>query len=1212
MKAFLALAFAALFAVESFGVDAVWKNTATTAQEWHDLKNWSVGGEAATDLPTNTTDTVSFPDIDTTVRAVNLAAAANRTVGIASVTGGEYWQLVFNVKGTGGGDTTETFGFSNINGFTGEWRSTGGKKTLKLTATSGTQTLTAASVAGQFSVDVANADTTADILTLKGTSGSLKKSGAGDLRVREVADAGDLVLELEEGNVQIDGKMKDPLAAARTIVQKSAVWLDASASETWEAHAYTDDSGRTRVTNWVDAAGREIKARIWDNSGDSTESHIKDIKPPFISAKTSSTGLPLMDFGTASSTSTELPQALMRLSGSVQVQEAFYVSEIDSGTQILGDTSDYSFASGENYAFTYGEAITNNGGFAFFNGGHKTPTLVLNGNYWRIPRQTDTYSPTKNNALQLTDVCFGTGNAKPVSLIASDRVYKSNSGGVRIGEVLLFTVRLTDDERKVLTEYLMGKWFANYNHKDFDVANVADGTSITVPEGQIVRISTLRATGTTFMKKGAGTLELGRIYPEDLTITVEGGDVELKTEVREDVSTAPAGTPQLWFDANAADVFVTEGENVTAWKDCRNNGKQATRLTFDQITAYPTADTTRVSGKTTLTFPSKAAFSMPIGDGSRETFIAFCYTGAPGYYNVLSEGYRTSRRMKVNNVYQYYTFAAPDVGYEPMAGGTFSIDGKPVRPFEWTGTASNPGTTFVAGQWYVVHLSTTRLASLNRLASDGPRQMTGNVSYGEVITYDTALSSEERVATIDYLMRKWLGRRHPEYEKPATDISLAFDGDATLGGETDETYAAVTGVGALTKTGAGSATVTAELSKTFTDLDVQGGSLAIAKPTEPPDRSAFRFDISDASTITEYFIGEDDKTNVVRLADATGKSISAYCPGWDSYILTTNPVVEQVEMRPGIVRPTMDMLDSRGRYPSSSASVKTPDPTPGAGLSFSQRYTDIREAHVIFSDRGSNASVIFGDTGAVPFNRGGSRHLFATSVDATGTKAWAAVQEGDIWLDGQPATCSTSLPNGFHLVSLKTSADVPLSTMGRERNISVGGNYQSEIVGFREVLPDDERTYLMSALMHKWFGTAEPVWTNTIDSVTVAKDATLTVAGGAILSPTVTGGGKIEATRVLGIAALNLKATDRTTVEGLTVEGVADFAGAVAVTLTGTDAARLKAGKYALVTATSFANLDLSQWTLSPAQLKNEYRFVQEGNTVFLEIQPNGMLLIVR
>ena len=149
--------------------------------------------------------------------------------------------------------------------------------------------------------------------------------------------------------------------------------------------------------------------------------------------------------------------------------------------------------------------------------------------------------------------------------------------------------------------------------------------------------------------------------------------------------------------------------------------------------------------------------------------------------------------------------------------------------------------------------------------------------------------------------------------------------------------------------------------------------------------------------------------------------------------------------------------------------------------------------------------------------------------------------------------------------------------------------------------------------MYKWFRKGQaPVWVNELESVSVARDATLTVAGGAILSPTVTGGGTIEATRVMGIAALNLKATDRTTVEGLTVEGVADFAGAVAVTLTGTDAARLKAGKYALVTATTFANLDLAQWTLSPAQLKNGYRFVQEEDTVFLEIQPNGLLFIVR
>ena len=1205
MKALLAFAFAALFAAESFGVDAVWKNTATATQSWQTLANWSVGGETATDLPTNAIDTATFPDLGPTMRAVNLLPKVDGWAGaLSSVTGGENWQLVFNYSGGNYGDYTEAFSFGNVNDFKGEWKTTGGKKTLRLTAASGTQTLPVVSIAGQFSLEVVNEETTAEIKHLTGTVGSLKKSGAGDLCVREVTDASDFILELEQGDVQIDGRTKGLEAVCAPVFAKSAVWLDASARDTWLSHTYTDDHGRTRVTNWVDAAGRDVRARIWDNSGDKVDSHIKDIQPPFISEKTSSTGLPLMDFGTANITSTELPQALMRLSGSaVQVQEAFFVSEIDSGTQVLGHDTDYSFNAGDDYAFIYGESVTNNGGFALFNGGYKTPALVLNGSIWRLPRQIDTYSPTSKNVLQLTDVCFGEGNAKPVSLLASDRVYRTGgmgSGGVRIGEVLLFTEKLTDGERKALTEYLMGKWFAKYDRNAFDQVNAADGTSITVPAGREARIGTLRATGTTFTKKGEGTLRIGRVYPEDLTITVEGGDVKLDTEIRTGTPTAPAGTPQLWFDANAEGAFVTDGDNVTAWKDCRGNGKQATRLNDDKVTAYPQIDTTRVAGKTTLTFPTKAAYSLPTGDGTRETFVVFCYLDTPGYYCVVGEGYTTDRRMKVNGAYRYYMFAAPSVGNEYLAGGTFSLDGKPVRPYE--------EAAFVKDRWYVAHLTTTTKLAMNRLASDGPRNLLGNVSYGEVITYDTALSPDERAATIDYLMNKWLGTRHPEYAAPAKDISFALVGDAAIGTDTDATFAEVTGEGALTKTGAGQATVTAELAESFTDLIVEDGTLTITKPAEPPDRSAFHFDAMDTASFAEYFIDDNGETNIVRWADTRANGVYAYKPdpvnpSGDNWMYMTNPIVRHVTFPDGKVRPVLDFLKANSRNVA---------PT-GAGLYLSNVSSvarNIKEAHYIFGNGQSGLRVFHGRYES-QFLRGLNYRLFRQTGESGAISE--DILNGYISVNNQPADGSYVLKNNnFYLVSIAPLSAKDISNIGVDRADQAGGDRYGECIAFKDYLPAKERAYLQTKLMHKWLSGPEAVWTNDLASVNVAKGTTLSVTGGgAVLAPTLSGGGTVDAVKVLGISALNLKVADRKTVDGLTVEGVADFAGAVAVTLTGTDAAKLKAGKYALVTATSFANLDLAQWTLT-TQLKNGYRFVQEGNAVFLEVQPNGMLFIVR
>ena len=82
-----------------------------------------------------------------------------------------------------------------------------------------------------------------------------------------------------------------------------------------------------------------------------------------------------------------------------------------------------------------------------------------------------------------------------------------------------------------------------------------------------------------------------------------------------------------------------------------------------------------------------------------------------------------------------------------------------------------------------------------RIASNGPRSSTGHVKIGEIVTYTTALTPAEREKNIDYLMNKWLGKRHPAYERPAKDISVAFTGDAGIGSDTDATFADVSGAG---------------------------------------------------------------------------------------------------------------------------------------------------------------------------------------------------------------------------------------------------------------------------------------------------------------------------------------------------------------------------------------------------------------------------------
>lgn len=96
--------------------------------------------------------------------------------------------------------------------------------------------------------------------------------------------------------MQVDGVPASQDAAV-AVCAKEAVHLDASVAATWAAGSSVDADRRTRVTQWADVRGTEAGAEVWDNSGDATASHVKDVQPPFVSASRSSTGLTLLDFG---------------------------------------------------------------------------------------------------------------------------------------------------------------------------------------------------------------------------------------------------------------------------------------------------------------------------------------------------------------------------------------------------------------------------------------------------------------------------------------------------------------------------------------------------------------------------------------------------------------------------------------------------------------------------------------------------------------------------------------------------------------------------------------------------------------------------------------------------------------------------------------------------------------------------------------------------
>ena len=1198
------LASALFLASMAHAVDYTWSNDSTAQKSWADLANWQSGGTAAADLPTNATDSAAFPALgDSAVRTVSVFVNSNNkdTVNenwaLGTLTGGPSWQLRFLGGNHQYGHYKRTFTIGDVTGFEGEWTSAGARQVLKLTADE--QTLKFVRPDHQFSIEVANADQTARIEYLYGDSGAVAKEGPGTLSLGTASDSDRLQLQVNAGAVELRGELED----VGLLYSKAALHLDASEPTTLLGY---EQDGRQYVTNWLSKmSGSDRKAETWDNSGDKTASHVHEIHAPFISSVRSSTGLPLLDFGAAdeANVATYGPTGcVLRLTERLEnVKELFYVAMITDGIAVLGDTTDVTLNGTAKNAFSDADAIVANGGFARFNGNPYMPELVESGGKLRILRQTDKHTPTATGALQLINVRQDVA----LTYLGSDRLYRTNlrSGGVRIGEVIAFSEALTEGERQDLANHLMKKWFATYPRRDFGTAYVAANATINVPAGHTARVSTLSSRGP-FVKTGGGVLEIGRLEPANTQIEMRGGSVRVLSETRPVATTAaPAGTPQFWYDADAAEAFNVDAQGkVLNWYDCRSDyrtARQASKLELSKVTDYPSVDTTTLSGHTVLDFPASAALTMPTRVASkdmlqREIFMVFSFTTAEAAAennHIGAGGYTTDR-----NGYKFYDPASAD---DQIASGVFTINGVPIDPFE-----PDDGTTFAAGRWFVVSGAYADEIFVNRIGSNSNRNHLGDIKIGEIITYDVELTDDERRQTTAYLMKKWLNADHPETTIPETaDLVFPSDAPATLVSDDPATYRSVTGGnGTLVKAGEGSVTVTRELADAMRTLKVTSGELHVARTQTPPDRSTFHFDASAADSFKTFTVDGNGVTNVTELGDVRDNGVLAV-KSTHAKMNYLAPKVVHVEMPDGVTRPVFDFGNYQNRT-ENAAECKC------AGFDFSVAYDSIVEAHVIFRDGVKNDGVtraapnVFNGVGstAYEYSRGKSAKLLRTDA---ATYAAASVTNGYVAVDGVEVSPNVAMDTNFHLISMAPTAGTQINALGNDRGTNAGGSQQAEILGFTEYLSTVERGYLQGALMHKWLGAPAPVWTNELDAVEVGANATLTVAAGALSVAKVKGGGSISSARVVNVEELELTAEDGR-VQPLVVNGQLGFADEVTVRLNGD---RLKVGTYDLVAATSLEEVDLSRWQFVPEVKGAE--LIRQDNIIQLRINPRGLLMIL-
>lgn len=762
-----------------------------------------------------------------------------------------------------------------------------------------------------------------------------------------------------------------------------------------------------------------------------------------------------------------------------------------------------------------------------------------------------------------------------VQVIGSFSVSYYYGGGMQIGELLLYNRMLTDRELEDAQAYLYRKWFGRDmpgyvsgepEVPDVQKVTVEAPTDIVVPAGQTVRIGRLTANAK-LVKRGAGTLELGALDGTSVVDVSEGRVVSARAA---DVASACEVAKGASLHLDASDTnrmdFVRDAEGnryVTFWHDRSNR----TVAYVEEASKYGTADSTRISRAPKLDVVNTLG-GKPVLD--------FGTMGGGGKYMVLQKGMDSIRSVFMvwdgsgggfllgsggsdfganNSLFDFHRGMVDGkfVSESPLIyeNGTLGHVHNGVFYTNGVAVAGNGSSIIPPNGFFLVEIHTTAGAHASALAEDrgntGDRR--GGQRIAEAIVYERELTERERVATRNYLMKKWFGKTDseltplpPQPELPALD-RLAFHveaGESLAVGENGDIGAKeVSGEGAIVKNG--DTTFSVALLDGFSGVvQVNAGTLrlaALAAPALPEDAPSMWLDAR-RNLVTHTF---GTTPNVVESwTSVSGDGRQALPKKYvDSYMTPPTFLAEGFNGQPCV-----DF--TRGEYFRF-----------GDADGNMIRLTDIGSVFwVIGSKTGGgyllgDSTAAGGNTAAPTFARakGTSFPGDLCTVPLLADNAQAEVKAAD-WRVNAAAVdpLQTGLSGDWDVVSMtlrpdaakKTSADGLAYTGGHQDNQwNCGFQQLAELLIYDRILTADERDGVESYLANRWglpAGDYESAFTNSFKAI-LAKDATLDCNGRTRYLSVLAGSGTVEGDVVLGGLVADGAATDWMTVNGkVTVE----------------------------------------------------------------------------
>ena len=967
---------------------------------------------------------------------------------------------------------------------------------------------------------------------------------------------------------------------------------------------YDAESGRTYVTNWSDAAGNGFRAYNdnWKIYGSDTL-----YGAPCIASRTVN-GRALVDFGKyrpkAQAPGDESPSAAMNWSAAASnVREVFMAIEMaenlvsTSSVAPIGNSGACPFLmySMTNGIFTQNVALRGDvrvNGAPFVAEGDQSDPFVVRVVSCKVPEN--------------------------VSADAFGRKANDGRGGFLLGEALVYTNELTEAERRQTIAYLKKRWLdaSAYpvERSEWDLGDIAvSNATIGVEAGRTARVKrvqdTAAATGLEsdgIVKTGGGTLVVDRVVPSDTPITVEGGKVRFSNiagTVPDDA--LPAGA-LINFDAESSSFDYDEGSDtdITAWYSLANSEKYvATNVVYGGVRSTCPK---RVASATPTGLHAVDFLSLDIKDANT-TNPRYDFPAAPVYSGFIIwknnyDKYYRAGHFCSDTIFLWDRAAGQILPYKnnafgPTAGMNWRVNGLAVNPLDQTFAAMHGDGATQDCEWVLISFDSSVPVNLNGMARSRGGTSGGGCLVAALVGYSRPLADHERRAAEAYLMKRWLGKEHPD--KTAWSGALAFGEGVENAVDTDVDIAPASvelSSSSFEKKGSGAFDLGTAVTN-LSSVSVQGGRLTAELPGDFCEGALFHFDASKADTFDKTDNG-DGTYSVVRWNDVRQNGVYA------------EPETTRCRAMPILTTAAVTGLSSGMPYvdfgPTSIASGGSATNDLSVSMKMNRAFTGVMELHLVYAD-----NAIDGDKIGMPVS-----YAVNTSDQSGFMRQYSKVlayggfqnMKCDTVLDGSTVAMTTKKPDGFGVVSLVVTNHYGSLESGRidgfanDRNLSFGGVKIAEVVAFDHVLDAERRTAIDAKLLKKWRGIGSGAYIRVampVANVAPGAEFDLSIGEDAAVS--------------FGSVSVVYDGSDAGCVR---VAGAYDASSPCAVALSFAQGVRKVPGgtRVKILEADSLVNAGgVGSWTLAlPAGSRASAHLVVDGNAVYAEFEYRGAILIVR